>query len=372
MRIKLPVSEPDITLLEKQYINEALDSGWISSSGKFVDKFQQEWAQACGTTHSLAVANGTVALHLILASLGVGEGDEVIVPSLTFIASANSIKYVGAIPRFCDVDRKTWCLDVEEVRKLVNKRTKAVMAVHLYGNLSDILELKELCKSSGIYLIEDAAEAPFGTVDSKPAGSIGEVAAFSFYGNKIISSGEGGSVVTSNLALYDKMKLLRDQGMDPKRRYFFKEIGFNYRLTNLQCALLCAQLERSKVMLDRRRAIFKIYDDYLGGSNFVEKQFVRENVISSPWLYTVLIKGAIFEKRDLIAQKLLEYGIETRPIFIPIHTLPPYFDAQSEELPNTVEIASRGISIPTSSVMTDTEAHFVAEKFLETCHQVLE
>lgn len=359
------VAEPDLSTLEKNYINEAFDSGWISSTGPFVQRFETEWAEICHSTYSLSVANGTVALHLILAALGIGPGDEVIVPSLTFIASANAVTYVGAKPIFADSHRDTWCIDPKSVENLITPNTKAIMAVHLYGNPSDVRALEQLCKKNRIHLIEDAAEAPYGAIDGKRIGSFGIAASFSFYGNKVITSGEGGAVTTSNQELYEKMKLLRGQGMDPNRRYFFTEIGFNFRLTNMQSALLCAQLERADEMLESRYRIYEVYNEYLSQSSRLEFQKSLPGHLTSPWLYSFLIKDSTIEARDRLIQTLYTRGIETRPLFIPIHKLPPYFSQDHQELPTADLLGRTGLSLPTSSKLPIETVKYIALETLK-------
>jgi perosamine synthetase len=359
MRKLIPVSEPDLSRLEKKYLNKVFDSGWISSTGNFLDKFQTSWADNCNTTHALAVSNGTVAIHLILLGLEIKPGDEVIVPSLTFVATANAVRYVGATPIFADVNLETWCLDRKSVETLITSRTKAIIFVALYGNTSGVEEIEEFCSKNGIFLIEDAAESPFGSLNGKPAGSFGIAASFSFYGNKIITSGEGGAVVTSDTNLYNKMKKLRDQGMDPEKRYYFSTVGYNYRITNLQCAILCGQLERSQEMLTRRREIFDVYNLGLNDMSEIFRPIFREGVVESPWLYTIGINGKSVEASKELATYLKVSGIDSRPVFIPIHTLPPYLTPSVAELPNTEFIAQRGISLPTSSKMKLSEVRRV-------------
>lgn len=364
VQMKIPVSRPDIGDLEKSYVQSALDSGWISSSGVFVDQFQIEWAKECESKYALAVSNGTVALHLILVSLGIGPGDEVIVPSLTFIASANAIMYVGATPVFSDVNPDTWCLSLENIEPLISSRTKAILNVDLYGNPSDLLSLEKFCEEKEIFLIDDAAEAPFATSRDRRVGSFGIASSFSFFGNKIISSGEGGAITTSNKVLWEKMKLLRDQGMDPQRRYFFPEIGFNYRLTNIQCALLCAQLTRKDELIGKRNLLYSRYDEAFQNMEFIKHQKVDNFSKRSPWLYTFLMTGLLANKRNEIMSSLALKGIETRPIFIPIHTLPPYSPHASLKLAMTQRISETGISLPTSSTMSSSEQEYVVEEFL--------
>jgi perosamine synthetase len=293
-----------------------------------------------------------VALHLILAALDVGPGDEVIVPSLTFVASANAVRYVGAKPVFADSNLDTWCLDPGNVENLITKNTKAVIAVHLYGNPADMEKLNDICERHGIHLIEDAAEAPFAEIDGRRIGSLGIAASFSFYGNKILTSGEGGAVTTSDFDLYSKMKLLRGQGMDPNRRYYFTTVGFNFRLTNLQCAILCAQIERSNEMLQNRRTLFKAYDSALRINKRLSFQAVLPGHSTSPWLYSFLVQGLTAPERDNLIDALMIQNVETRPLFIPIHTLPPYLDSTRSGLQCAERIGASGISLPTSSKLT--------------------
>jgi perosamine synthetase len=363
-RRMISVAEPDLSVIERNYLIEAFDSKWISSSGNFVDRFETAWAEICETQYALSVSNGTVALHLILAALKIGPGDEVIVPSMTFVASANAVTYVGAKPIFVDSHESTWCINTQLIEELITPNTRAIMAVHLYGNPCDMSSLDEICKRRGIHLIEDAAEAPFAEVNGRRVGSFGAAASFSFYGNKILTSGEGGAVTTSDFELYSRMKMLRGQGMDPNRRYFFPEIGYNFRLTNMQCAILCGQIERQDVMLNKRRQIFEIYDEFLFNVPDLEFQAILPDQIRSPWLYTCVIKNRGDVLRDSIIDKLRVRRIETRPIFVPLHQLPPYKSVHQRELPVADYLGKCGISLPTSSTMNFDEVRFVAKEFV--------
>jgi perosamine synthetase len=364
MSFAIPLSKPDLSNLEKDYVNRALDSGWISSNGPFVKDFECSWAGLTDSKYSLAVSNGTVALHLVLAALGVGPGDEVIVPSLTFIASVNAIKYVGAKVVFADCNLETWCIDINSIKHLVNDKTKVVMAVDLYGNPCASTELFEFCEDRNIWLVEDAAEAPFGRLDGKYVGGISHVSTYSFFGNKVISSGEGGAISTSSKDLYEHMKLLRDHAMDPNRRYFFTEIGFNFRITNLQAAVLCAQVERLSHLLERRTAIYECYDQELSKIDSIVFQKVTKNGSRSPWLYTILVDTEV-NGIPQIMSKLSDAGIETRPIFIPVHTLPPYSEHSHLSLPNSIQIWKSGLSLPTYSEMTKKDVLTVTKKLAE-------
>jgi perosamine synthetase len=361
----IPVAEPDLSTIERDKLLDAFDSGWISSTGSYVDQFEEQWAVESGCKYALSVSNGTVALHLILAALGIGPGDEVIVPSLTFIATANAVTYVGAKVVFADSDPDTWCIDTISISALITPKTKAVIGVHLYGNPIDIYALREICSNYGIFLIEDAAEAPFTKVGQENIGSLGIAASFSFYGNKVITSGEGGAVTTSDFQLYKKMKLLRGQGMDPNRRYFFSEIGFNFRLTNMQCAILCGQLDRKTELLYKRDKIFETYDGILRENSKIEFQKALPNHTQSPWLYSIVLRDLPDTARDMLANDLRNLDIETRPFFIPLHLLPPYHSHIQKSLPVCEDLSARGISLPTSSKLLPEKAEYVAKSLLE-------
>jgi perosamine synthetase len=364
IELKVPLSKPDLSQVEEKYLSSAFKSSWISSTGEYVDRFEEAWALESQTKYALSVSNGTVALHLILVALGIGEGDEVIVPSLTYIATANAVRYTGATPVFADCSPSDWNISLSEVQRLTSARTKALICVHIYGVPCDLDSLVAHCKTAGIFLIEDAAQAPFSEISKRRIGSYGVASSFSFYGNKIITSGEGGAVVTSDFELYNRMKLLRGQGMDPQRRYFFPVIGFNYRLTNMQCAILLGQVERSGEMLEKRRKIFDSYHIALQSVKSLKFQEPRHGVISTPWLFTCLIDGIDQERRDLVISELRNFGVETRPIFLPVHDMPPYKLLNSESLSHTFRIASSGISLPTFSTLSASEQEYVSQSFL--------
>jgi perosamine synthetase len=258
---KIPVAAPSMTELEERYVLDAVRSTWIGPTGPYLDRFRQAFAQICKVSHAVPVSNGTVALHLALLALGVGPGDEVIVPSLTYIASVNAVAYCGAAPVFADIEADTWCLSPEAVAAAVTERTKAVVVVHLYGMPASMRELRAVADRHGLAIVEDAAEAPFAEYRGSPTGGLGDIATFSFFGNKIVSCGEGGAVTTDDDDLAARVELLRGQGMDPRRRYWFPEVGYNYRLTNVAAALLCAQLERRTDLLAARWHVYQRYQE---------------------------------------------------------------------------------------------------------------
>lgn len=361
--MRFPVSEPDLSPLELEYVDEAIRSTWISSSGKFLDRFEEEFCELTSSSHALAVSNGTVALHLILLGLGVEKGDEVIVPSFTYIASVNAIRYVGATPVFIDVNDSTWGIEASSVLAAITSRTKAVIGVHVYGQPFDLGPIQALCREKGIFLIEDAAEAPFSTYFGRPVGSFGVASSFSFYGNKVITSGEGGAVVTSDANLASKMRMIRSQGMDPKKRYFFPIIGHNFRLTNVAAAILCAQLQRLPEILEKRHEVCNTYDKELWNVSGVELQTKATWSTWTPWLASILISGGELQ-RDALALSLSSLGIETRPFFIPIHQMPPYkeFSIDAPLMAVTDSLSERGINLPTSSKMSSSDAKEISRE----------
>jgi perosamine synthetase len=287
---------------------------------------------------------------------GVGPGDEVIVPSLTYIATANAVRYTGAEPVFVDVDPATWCLDAEALGEAISPRTRGIVAVHLYGHPADMDALSAVADAAGLWIVEDAAEAHGATYRGRPVGGLASVGVFSFYGNKVITSGEGGALTVNDPAMEERIRLLRGQGMDPAQRYFFPIIGYNYRLTNVACAILCAQLERFEELVSWRRVLLEGYRDRLSGIPGLGFQPVAAWAEPTPWLVSITVDpNAYGRSRDELATILDSAGVETRPFFRPIHSLPPYMDRSGagRPLPVTDELASRGMNLPTSRLVTD-------------------
>lgn len=357
----LYLAAPDLTGNEEAYVVDALRSTRISSTGPYVERFEAEFARFAGTTSVVSVANGTVALHLAILSLGAGPGDEVIVPSLTYVATANAVRYTGAEPVFVDVDPETWCIAPAAVEAAISERTRGIVAVHLYGHPADMDALNALAAARNIWVLEDAAEAHGALYRGRSVGSLGTASTFSFYGNKIITSGEGGAVATSDPELEKRLRLFRGQGMDPERRYYFPVVGYNYRLTNVACALLCAQLERVDEILSWRRALFSAYDERLHGLHGIRMRAQAAWATPAPWLYSVTVDRNMFGlTRDELASRLAADGIETRPFFIPLHTLPPYREAKRLSMLETDRLAKTGLNLPTAAGMTVEDVRFVA------------
>jgi perosamine synthetase len=360
--MKIPVSVPDLSGNEEKYLLDAFRSSWISSTGSYVNKFEADFARVAGTKYALSVANGTVALHLALVGLDVGPGDEVIIPALTYIATANAVKYVGATPVFVDVQPDTWCMDPSAIETAITPNTKGIIPVDLYGHPADMDAINAIAKAHGLWVLADSAEAHMAKYRGRPVGSLAPISVFSFYGNKIITSGEGGALTYDDPELDHRLRMLRSQGMDPQRRYYFPIIGYNFRLTNLACAILCGQLERLEEIVTRRRAIFAGYRRLLDAVPGIGFQPVADWAEPAPWLFCITINEREFGiSRDMIAQRLLERGIDTRPFFVPLHLLPPYMNGKAGrgDFPVSEMLGECGLNLPTFSGMTDDQVAYV-------------
>jgi perosamine synthetase len=347
----IPVAEPVLGDPEIDAVVDCVRSGWISSKGKYVEAFERDFPAFCQTSYGVSTSNGTTALHLALIALGLGPGDEVIVPTLTFIATANAVRYTGASVVFADSEPTTWCIDPASIAAVVTERTKAIIPVHLYGHPCDMPAICRIAARHRLAVIEDAAEAHGAEIDGRRVGSFGTMACFSFYGNKILTTGEGGMIVTSDPTLAAQMKQSRDHGMDLSRKYWHPVLGYNYRLTNLQAAIGMAQLARADEIICRKREIARRYSELLAdvpGIGLPPEQPWARNVY---WMYSILIEDEERHDRDTIMARLAEAGIETRPFFYPIHTMPPYDTGAC--LPVAESLARRGINLPSSPTLTE-------------------
>lgn len=355
----IPVSAPDVSGNERKYLNQCIDSGWVSSAGDYVKKFESGFAAYCQCKFGATVNTGTAALHLALRCLGIGEGDEVIVPAITFASTANAVLYVGATPVFADCSPNDWNLDAQQLGELLSSRTRAIIPVHLYGQPCEMAPIMALAKSREIFVVEDAAEAHGASYAGAPVGSIGDIGCFSFYGNKIITTGEGGMCVTNQTELFNRMCVLRDHGMDKRRRYWHNEVGFNYRMTNLQAAVGCAQLERIDEFVAKKRWITQQYNARLQASGCILPQDPPGGT-SVFWLYTLLLPvGTTYDDRDQLIRFLAERQIESRPLFYPISDMPPY-QKFARPLPNSATVAARGITLPSFHGLTESQIDRVA------------
>jgi len=359
----IPVYTPALDGREEQYVLEAVRSGWISSLGQYVARFEQQFAAFCGVGHAVSVCNGTAALHLALHALGIGPGDEVIVPSLTFVASANAVAYTGARPVFADVDPATWCIDPQDAAHLVTERTRAIMPVHLYGHPADMDAINTLAQRHGLLVIEDAAEAHGAQVGGRSAGALGRIGSFSFYANKIVTTGEGGMLTTDDAALAARCRMLRDHAMPPQKRYWHDEIGFNYRMTNLQAAIGVAQMERIETFIERKRQIAALYREHLCGIPGVVLPVERRGCRNVYWMYSVLIEPPFGRSRDDLIVLLRSRGIDSRPFFHPLDTLPPYRSGQVR--PVAERLSTTGLNLPSAPGLTDGQVRYIAQTIAE-------
>lgn len=364
---KIPVYRPDLSGNERQYVLECVDSTWISSIGAFIDRFEKGVAEVTGAAHAIAVCNGTVALHLALHGLGVGPGDEVIVPSFTYIASVNSIAQTGATPVFAESRADDWLLDIEDVERRITPRTKAIMAVHLYGHACDMSALGALAERHGLALVEDCAEALGSSLGGRHVGRFGAVGTFSFFGNKTVTTGEGGMVITDDDALARVLRQAKGQGQSLTRRYWHDVMGFNYRMTNIAAAIGVAQLERLDGILARKRALARRYREQLTPHSLIFQQ-PCEDLVGSDWLVSLLLPAGV--DRDALMAQVESVGVETRPVFYPAHHMPMY--RSSLRLPVAEDIAARGISLPSYPTLTESDQDRVIAALLAALGRGLE
>jgi perosamine synthetase len=357
----IPVYQPSLTGNEKKYVNECLDSTWISSKGKFISEFEDRFANYTGVKYAVSVCNGTVALHLALVSLGIGPGDEVIVPTLTYIASVNAITYTGATPIFVDSLADTWQIDPEDVNAKVTSKTRAIMVVHLYGHPCDMDAISIIAKKHGLFVIEDCAEAFGALYKGKHVGTFGDIATYSFFGNKTITTGEGGMVVTNDQTLHDRSLHFKGQGLAKYREYWHDVVGYNYRMTNICAAIGLAQLEQADEFLNKKREIAERYKKGLQGLPLsMHGEF--GDVRHSYWMVSILVER--IEQRDLLRKALADNGIETRPLFYPVHTMPIYHNKYQKH-PIAENLASRGINLPSWPELKKEDMEYINEKIYE-------
>lgn len=357
----IPVYKPDLGGNEAKYVNEAVESSWISSQGVFLQRFEKMFGTFIDAPHVTAVSNGTVALHLALHCLEFKPGDEIIVPSFTYIASVNTIVQAGATPVFCEVRSSDWLMDPEDVVARITPRTKAILPVHLYGSACDMDQLCEIAKEHRLRMIEDCAEALGTRWRGRHVGTFGDVSTWSFFGNKTVTTGEGGMVATLDPELFQKMVIAKGQGQDPNRRYWHTVLGFNYRMTNLCAAIGTAQMERVDDILLRKRKIAAMYRQKLADVPVVFQSIPNE-VQSSEWLVSLLLpKGT---DRDRVMRSMAEFGVDTRPVFYCAHHMPPHLQP-GLRLPVSEEISARGISLPSYPQLSEEDIEQVCNALRE-------
>jgi perosamine synthetase len=356
----IPIYQPSLTGREHEYVLECLDTGWISSKGPFVTRFETRFAEFIDVRHATSVCNGTVGLHLALVALGLGPGDEVLVPTLTYIASVNAIAYTGATPVFVDSMADTWQMDPLDVERKISPRTRAIMAVHVYGHPVDMTAISRLALKHRLFVVEDCAEAIGSRCAGRHVGTFGDIGVFSFYGNKTVTTGEGGMVVTNDETLFARMVHFKGQGLAAHRQYWHDVIGYNYRMTNICAAIGLAQMEQVGQFLARKRKIAERYREKLSGRVTVHDE--KAGFVHSYWMCSVLVDKP--QLRDPLRAHLSALGIETRPTFYPVHTMPMYAGKYERHM-IAEDIGWRGINIPSWPGLTDVQVDLICASIIK-------
>lgn len=362
-RTLLPVISPCLGTREIQYVVEALQAGEISGTcGKFITRFERQFADYCGCSHGVATSNGTTALHLAVASLGIGPGDEVLISTFTFMSTFFAVLYQGATPVPVDVENDTWNLDPSLLEGLVTPRTKAILVVHIYGHPADMDPILEFARRHRLYVIEDAAEAHGALYKGRKVGSLGDIGCFSFFANKIVSTGEGGMITTNDAAIAERASSLRSLAYGRQQKFMHAAVGFNYRMPNLQAALGCAQLEKIEGTIEGKRRVARLYTKLLADVEQIRMPVEKPYARSVYWMYHVVMKEALSSRRDSVMETLLESGIETRPSFIP-YNQQEMFVTKGLTRPELCPVANRvsqgGFYLPSSPDLSEEAISYV-------------
>ncbi len=372
-RRSIPVCTPQIGEAERRYVVDCLEANWISSMGEYIPRFERRFADICGVRHGVACSNGTTALHLALECLGVGPGDDVIIPAFTLIVSANVVCLTGATPVLVDVRPDTWCIDEKLIEARITPRTKAIMAVHMYGHPCEMGAIQAIAKKHGLFVIEDAAQAHGAKYRGKRVGGIGDVGAFSFYGNKIITTGEGGMLVTNDSRIAERAALLRNQAFG-EERFVHHEVGFNYRMTNIQAAIGCGQCERFDEKVARKREIAAIYDELLADEDDLQLPARAEGCEPVCWMYGVVLGDGFERTKQEVRKQLEEGGIETRSFFIPMNQQPVFQGKNLRwpdlrgDYPVSERLGDCGFYLPSGENLTRDDQEYVVERLM-ACRQ---
>jgi perosamine synthetase len=365
----IPVCEPALDGRELEYVRECIETNWISSAGKYITMFEERFAAYCGAPYGVACSNGTTAIHLALAALGIGPGDEVIIPDFTLIVSANMVILAGARPVLVDVDPRTWCIDPSLIEARITPRTKAIMLVHMYGHPCDMTAINAIARKHNLFVIEDGAQAHGAEVNGQRVGSLGDVACFSFYGNKILTTGEGGMVLCKDPKVADRMKLLRNQAFE-EPRFVHTVMGFNYRLTNLQAAIGLAQTEMVEEKIERKRWIGHTYNELLAGNPYFSLPVEEPWAKNVYWMYGILVHPSFGLGKDELMDAMKQKGVETRSFFCPMSLQPVYQGADSRfpdtsgAYPVSVDLWNRGLYLPSGLALTRAQMEEVVQKLL--------
>ncbi|MBF0521908.1 MAG: aminotransferase class I/II-fold pyridoxal phosphate-dependent enzyme [Candidatus Omnitrophica bacterium] len=356
----VPIFKPYLAGNEKKYLMECIDTGWISSQGSFVKRFESCFANYIGTKYAASASNCTTALHLALVALDIGPGDEVLCPNLTFIAPANMISLTGAKVVLVDSEKETWAMSPELIKKAITPKTKAILLVHPFGHCAKMDEIAKICKKHNLYLIEDVAEAIGGKYKGQMLGTFGDIACYSFFGNKVITSGEGGMIVTNNEKLWIKCEELRDHGMAKEKKYYYKYKGYNYRMTNMQAAIGLAQLEEIETILKIRSRQNAFYRECLGNTAHYYSRPIQSWCSYIPWLTTITLKKK--DTRDKLIEYLKSQGVDARQMVLPISGSYPYRAIAKGKFPVSCEISYNSLHLPSSTGLSEEQIIYIVEK----------
>jgi perosamine synthetase len=365
----IPVCEPTLKGNELKYVTDCINSNWISSGGHYTEEFEKKFAAYCGRKYGVTTCNGTTAIHLALEAMGIGPGDEVIVPDFTMIASINAILYTGAKPVLIDAESHTWCMNPDLIEEKISPKTKAILPVHIYGHPVDMDKINKIAANHNLLVVEDAAEVHGALYKGRKCGSFGEASCFSFYANKIITTGEGGMVITNDAKIAEKARILKNYAFS-KHRYVSEEVGFNYRMTNIQAAVGLAQLEKIDELVKCRIRNAHLYNKMLSTVKGVSTPPCAEWAKNVYWMYGILLNGDFGVSRDEVRKKLFDLGVDTRAFFAPMHTQ-PVFNSKNKKFPNIPDtrgefpisdnLGGNGFYLPSSSHLTGEETTHIVE-----------
>lgn len=365
MSDKISITRPSITELEVEYVNDAIKNGWGPKCYEYIHQFEKLFPQYLKSKYGLATSSCTGAIHLALMALGIKAGDEVILPDSTWIASVEPVLYIGAKPIFVDVLQDTWCIDPEAIKNAITEKTKAIIAVHLYGNVCEMDEILDIAKSNNLKVLEDAAEGLGSEYRGQKCGSIGDAGVFSFHGTKTISTGEGGIMVTNDLSTYEKASILNDHGRDPKigKTFWMEDYGYKYKMSNLQAAMGCAQIERIESLIEKKRLIFDWYKKYLSDVFGITLNPEQEYAKNSYWMPTIVFDNSLSIDRDNLIDYLKQNNIDSRPFFYPLTSLPMFKDKKSNIV--SYALGPNGINLPSHDGLTEEDIKIVCEHILK-------
>tara|TARA_Y100001954_G_scaffold157036_1_gene166836 strand:+ start:2714 stop:3841 length:1128 start_codon:yes stop_codon:yes gene_type:complete len=362
----IPVYQPYIQEEESKVLQDCVNTGWISSKGKYIDLFEKSFAKYLNAKYALTTSNGTVALHLALATIGIKEGDEVLVPNLTFAASVNSIIYTGATPVLIDCDPDSFNMDTNLIEDKITSKTKAIMVVHLYGLPVNMDIIKNIADKHNLIIIEDSAESFGSEFKGKKVGTFGRVSTFSFYGNKTITTGEGGMIIFKSKKDYDKAKILRDHGMSPNKTYWHEFLGFNYRMTNLQASVGYAQLKKSNLIIEKKINLAQNYIRRLKKIDGIKFQQETDFNKNTYWLVTIIVEENKFgASRDSLMSFLKKNNIDSRPVFFPINLMPPYQKYNIGSFPASSHVSKNGLSLPSFPSLSNDKIKMICDLIID-------